>query len=154
MPTARTSVSGRWDAAGIINTVAGSDHYRGDGGPAAQAILFLPEDVTTDAQGNLYIADQMNNRIRKVATDGIINNFAGTGRRGAGGDGGPALQGDVLRPSTIGSDPQGNVYFANTAEIWMVDVNGTLHSAAGRGVMAMTVTEDLPHKQGLAGFGD
>src|SRR3954465_7624673 len=81
---------------GIITTVAGSGAgatrgITGDGGPATAAGLSFPFDVTLDAQGNPYIVDKLNSRIRKVdAFTGIISTVAGTGSVGFSGDGGPA----------------------------------------------------------------
>jgi len=74
---------------GIISTVAGTGNVSGNagnGGLATKALLFSPTGVTVDKAGNLYIADMGNNVIRKVGTDGIILNFAGTGFQGYTGD--------------------------------------------------------------------
>src|SRR4051812_1781966 len=83
---------------GLIITVAGQGTagYRGDEGPAVQARLSAPGGVAVDAQGNVYIGDGDNNRIRQLAPDGMLSTFAGSGPTGfeAGsfaGDGGPAL---------------------------------------------------------------
>ncbi|MBD2705074.1 hypothetical protein IC229_30895 [Spirosoma sp. BT702] len=73
----------------IIRTVAGSDS-NGDGGPAPDANLYFPSGVTVDGDGNLYIADKNNNRIRKVGLDGVISTVAGTGMPDYNGDGIPA----------------------------------------------------------------
>ena len=69
------------DTNGIITTVAGKTGggYSGDGGAATNASLSYPFGVALDAAGNLYIADQNNNRIRKVDTNGIISTVAGNG---------------------------------------------------------------------------
>src|SRR5580700_3466861 len=76
---------------GTIQTVAGngSSSYSGDGGPAIQAALNVPVEVYADQNGNLFITDQYNHRIRKVAPDGTITTVAGTGVQGFSGDGGP-----------------------------------------------------------------
>jgi trimeric autotransporter adhesin len=80
----------------IISTVAGNGPvgnggFSGDGGPATAATLYFPSDVAVDAAGNLYVADNNNNRIRKVAAgSGIISTVAGNGTVGFSGDGGPA----------------------------------------------------------------
>jgi hypothetical protein len=75
-----------------ISTIAGNGiaGYSGDGGPATSAALNDPYGVAVDAAGNLYIADDANNRIRKVATNGTITTVAGTGAAGFGGDGAPS----------------------------------------------------------------
>jgi sugar lactone lactonase YvrE len=87
---------------GIITTVAGNGTlgFSGDGGSATSATLRGPEDVAVDATGNLYIADGdgllltdgSNNRIRVVATDGVIDTVAGDGSIGLLGDGGSAIE--------------------------------------------------------------
>ena len=83
-------------ATNIINTIAGYgwSGYTGDGGQATSAKLNNPQSVTVDSSGNLYIADVSNNRIRKVATSGIISTYAGDGPASSagndGGDGGQA----------------------------------------------------------------
>ena len=69
------------DAAGIITTIAGNfaPGYSGDGGPATNAQLNLPHGVAVDATGNIFVADSANNRIRRIAPDGIITTVAGNG---------------------------------------------------------------------------
>ena len=70
-------------SSGLISTIAGfMEGFGGDGGPASGASLDTPTAVAVDAAGNLYIADTMNNRIRKVTTDGIINTIVGDGNSG------------------------------------------------------------------------
>src|SRR5437016_2491284 len=76
------------DLAYTISTVAGSD-WVGDGGPASQAVLFQAEGVAVDGAGNLFVADALGNRVRQVSPAGGIRTIAGTGVRGASGDGGP-----------------------------------------------------------------
>src|SRR5271168_184719 len=78
---------------GTIQTIAGSgsQSYSGDGGPAIDAALNVPVEVYADQKGNLFITDQYNNRIRKIAPGGIISTVAGTGVAGFSGDGGPAV---------------------------------------------------------------
>ena len=55
---------------GTISTVAGASHFGGDGGPAADALLYVPIDTTFDASGNLYFSDYANHRIRKINSAG------------------------------------------------------------------------------------
>lgn len=103
------------DAAGILTTVAGSGlpGFSGDGGPATQARLNHPTGVAVDAQGNLYIADTENHRIRKVGVDGIIRTIAGDGVAGFSGDGGPAHQARLRWPTAVVVDAEGNLYIAD-----------------------------------------
>src|SRR5215472_10833733 len=66
---------------GLIETIAGNGvaGYGGDGNQAQNASLYYPSDVAVDNTGNVYIADALNNRVRKVGTDGRISTLAGTG---------------------------------------------------------------------------
>lgn len=105
----------RVDRNGTITTYAGDGRstFAGDGGPAGRASLNHPADIALDAAGNLYIADQKNHRIRRVSPDGIITTVAGTGTAGFSGDGGPAAQAALSRPSGVAVDAQGNLYIAD-----------------------------------------
>jgi len=100
-------------ATGIIVTIAGNGAHAfgGDGGPATAAELFWPEGVAVDRFGNVYIADQNNDVIRKVNPAGIISTIAGTpGVEGYCGDGGPATNGCMHKPDDVGVDYIGNIY--------------------------------------------
>lgn len=100
-------------ATNIVNTVAGTgvEGFSGDGGPSSLAMLNDPRSVDVDAAGNVYIADESNNRIRKIdVTTGYISTIAGTGVAASNGDGGPALSAAV-RPFSIAVDNAGNVFF-------------------------------------------
>jgi trimeric autotransporter adhesin len=103
-------------ATGIITTVAGGigRGFSGDGGPATDAKLYLPMAVAKDASGNLLIADNGNNRIRRVDhATGIITTVAGNGTKGFGGDDGPAASAKLDYPMTIAADAHGNVFIAD-----------------------------------------
>jgi trimeric autotransporter adhesin len=68
-----------------------------------------------DAAGNVYIADKMNQRVRKVAAaTGIITTVAGTGAADYGGDGGPAANAILSSPSAVAVDAAGNLYIADS----------------------------------------
>ena len=85
--------------------------YTGDGGPATSAALNRPYGVAVDAAGDVYIADTMNYRVRKV-TNGIITTFAGDGIKGYFGDGGPAT-GASLEAGLLALDNAGNLYVSS-----------------------------------------
>lgn len=100
---------------GMISTVAGTGtgSYNGDGIPATAAQLNNPNDVAFDANGNMFIADWINNRVRKVdKITGIISTIAGTGTGSYNGDGIPANTAMVNGPCGIIFDIYGNIYFA------------------------------------------
>jgi sugar lactone lactonase YvrE len=101
--------------AGTIRRVAGTGEvgFAGDGGPALDAKFHWPTSIEFDAKGNLYVADFFNDRIRKIAPDGAITTFAGTGERGYGGDGGPAGLASFYGPNDLVIDSKGNVYVAD-----------------------------------------
>ncbi len=101
--------------AGLITTVAGTGlpGAGGDGGPATQARLNHPLGVAVDRQGNLYIADTDNHRVRKVNPEGIIETIAGDGSPGFSGDGGPARQARLRYPAALAVDAAGNVFVAD-----------------------------------------
>jgi len=126
--------------AGTITTVAGSatPGYCGDGGSATSACLNLPRDVFVDSDGNIFIADTGNNRIRKVA-GGNISTVAGTGTAGYSGDSGPATSAKLNSPRGVAVDTAGNIYIADTVNnrIRKVDAStGYITTIAGNGTPA------------------
>jgi RHS repeat-associated protein len=122
----------------IITTIAGNGTYgySGDGGPATDAALYNPHGVAVDAVGNIYIADWINHRIRKVDTSGIITTVAGNGTEGYSGDGGPATEAALNRPACLDVDATGNLYIAdqNNHRVRKVDTSGIITTVAGNGV--------------------
>ncbi|WP_026260880.1 NHL repeat-containing protein [Spirosoma luteum] len=122
---------------GIITTVAGNGtvNYGGDGGPATAASLYNPVGVAFDGTGNFYIADQQNQRIRKVATSGVITTVAGNGLFTFGGDGGVATAANLANPSGVAVDGLGNLYIADALNhrIRKVATNGIITTVAGTG---------------------
>jgi sugar lactone lactonase YvrE len=129
---------------GIITTVAGNGTipggYGGDNLSATspQTKLNLPDAVAFDPQGNMYIADSLNNRVRKVnASTGIITTFAGNGAQGNTGYGGLANAAKLDAPSGVVVDPAGNVYIADTQNAAIRKVNsatGIITTLAVNGV--------------------
>ena len=87
-----------------------SPGYQGDNGPAAQAEVNRVVGLASDAAGNIYLADQNNNVVRKVNTSGIITTFAGTGAATFGGDFGPATAAGLNGPQGVCIGPAGDVY--------------------------------------------
>jgi hypothetical protein len=120
-----------------IISVAGNGTYgySGDGGPATNAGLSLPNGLAVDGLGNLFIADQSNDRIRKVGTDGIITTLAGNGSYGYSGDGGPASSSALANPRAVAADGLGNLFIADSGNnrIRQVHTNGIITTVAGNG---------------------
>jgi PKD repeat protein len=125
-------------AAGIIHTVAGggtpTDGW-GDGGPAVAASLHWPLGVTRDANGDLYIADTFHQVVRKVDPAGVITTIAGTGTGYYSGDGGPATEAELYRPSDVAVASDGSVYISDpwTYRVRRVAPDGIITTVAGRG---------------------
>lgn len=109
--------------------------YSGDGGPADEAHLYWPTSVFVGADGSLYIADTLNNRIRRVDPEGIITTVAGNREEGFSGDGGPATQARLNGPGGLSVDATGSLYIADTwnHRIRRVDPHGTISTIAGNG---------------------
>ena len=126
------------DTNGIITTVAGTgfmDDPLGDGGAATNASLNNPMGVAVDDFGNLFIADTVNSRIRKVDTNGIITTIAGSNYlSGYAGDGGSALAARLNQPSRAIPDAFGNIFIADTFNylVRKVDTNGIITTVAGK----------------------
>lgn len=122
---------------GIITTIAGGNGrgYSGDGGLATAAQLNWPAAIALDGSGNIYVADMMNQRVRKITADGIIRTVAGAGTEGFGGDGGPGPAAALSSPSSVALDSSGNVFIAdsNNSRIRKIDPLGTISTFAGNG---------------------
>lgn len=120
---------------GIITTVAGSgvDGFAGDRGPATEAFLSNPEDVAVDGEGNLYIADDLNGRIRRVdGSTGIITTIAGSGEFCCDEEGGPATEAYLLSPQAVSLDGEDGLYIADYERVLRVDLSaGTISTFAG-----------------------
>jgi DNA-binding beta-propeller fold protein YncE len=125
---------------GIITTIAGNGDkgYAGDGGPATAAALAEPYGVVVDRAGNLYTADRLNRRVRRIdAASGLITTLAGTGEAAYGGDGGPAAAAGLVEPNGLAFDASERyLYIADVADhrVRVVDLPaGTIATFAGTG---------------------
>jgi sugar lactone lactonase YvrE len=121
----------------IITTVAGIgiNSFSGDNGPATSAELSGPNDVIFDVSGNMYIADQDNNRVRKVNSSGTIITIAGTGAANYTGDGGQASAATFNQPTAFGFDSSGNLYIAdyNNQVVRRINSSSVVNRYAGTG---------------------
>ena len=111
-------------ASGAITTVAGNGTagYGGDGAAATSAELNNPQGVAVDANGNLYIADSNNSRIREVTAGGWITTAAGNGSAGFGGDGAAATSAQLNFPGGVAVSAAGNLYIADTGNLVVREV--------------------------------
>jgi sugar lactone lactonase YvrE len=125
------------DTAGIITTAAGNGSL-GDGGPATGAALYFPNAVAADQTGNLYIADTVNEVVRRVdAVTGVITHLAGVnGFCGFNGDSISATSAQLCGPDGVAVDGSGNLFISDSGNnrIRRVDaVTGTITTVAGNG---------------------
>jgi choice-of-anchor A domain-containing protein/RHS repeat-associated protein len=123
---------------GIITTVAGTGvcGFSGDGGPAVAAQLDNPSGLAVGSDGSLYIADTNNHRIRRVAQNGTISTFAGTGVPDFGGDEGLATEAQLNAPQGVATGSYGKVLIADSANhrVRLVDAAGRIRTVAGSGM--------------------
>ena len=158
----------RVDSRGVITTIAGTGEgtgeeryyqggYGGDGGPAVEARLYSPRSLALDKAGNLYIADSVNHRIRRVDVSGIITTVAGVGREGYGvtygGDGGPAVEARLRYPSSVAVDGAGNLYIGDgNRRIRRVDTSGIITTIAGIGLGSFSRSDGPANLAALGTF--
>jgi len=134
----------RVDAAtGVVTTIAGAGDggFGGDGGPAVEALLYTPSAAVVAPNGDIYIADTLNYRIRRIDhATGLIDTIAGDGTPGEGegvGDGGPAAAAHLDMPSDVVVAPNGDLYIADMHHnrVRKVDARtGIITTVAGSGV--------------------
>jgi trimeric autotransporter adhesin len=123
---------------GAISTVAGTGTA---GPPDAETGLALaqrlnsPRGIALDSSGGLLIADSLNNRVRRLSSDGTITTIMGTGVGGSSGDGGPAIAATLRSPSDVAADAYGNLYVADTGnhKIRRITPEGIVTTIAGTG---------------------
>jgi RHS repeat-associated protein len=125
---------------GVITTVAGSGGtgsvgggFSGDGGLAVNATLRNPSAVEAGPDGTLYIYDKGNHRIRMVRPDGVIQTIAGDGQAESGGDGGSALEAQILGGDGLALAPDGSVYFTDQNRVRKITPDGKINTIAGQG---------------------
>jgi uncharacterized protein (TIGR03437 family) len=122
---------------GTVRTVAGNGlyHNSGNGGPATSATLDLPTGIARDPAGNLYVAEPVFNRIRKIAADGTISVYAGNGIQGYSGDGGPATQASLGFPNYLYASTDGYLIFTESYNcvLRIIDPKGIITTLIGSG---------------------
>jgi RHS repeat-associated protein len=120
----------------IAGSASGSNGFSGDGGTATSALMHRAAGVALDSSGDVLVADQSNNRVRKVTTADVISTFAGSGAQLSNdGNGGPATGAALKTPSATVSDQAGNVYIADTDNNRVQEIAAASHTQFG---VAMT----------------
>ncbi|MBI4472136.1 MAG: SMP-30/gluconolactonase/LRE family protein [Acidobacteria bacterium] len=121
----------------VITTFAGNGvaGFSGDGGVATNASLQHPQGIAVDSEGNLFIADMINRRIRRVdALSRSITTVAGTGLIDSSGDGGLAKNAGLVRPTGVALDRSGNLFIADYYKVRRVNLaSGIITTVAGTG---------------------
>ena len=118
---------------------AGTAGYNGDNIQATAAELNFPTSVATDRNGNVYIADSQNYRVRYVNENfeaGMISTYAGDGTKGDTGDGGSATSAEI-NPLSIAMNEGGDVFLSDGTTIRKVDANGNINTFAGGGTSGL-----------------
>jgi sugar lactone lactonase YvrE len=133
-------------ASTVVAGTAGLLGYSGDGGPAISSAMNLPAGLALDSAGNLFIADQLNNVVRRVdAATGIMTTIAGTGTPGFSGDGGPATGATLSLPFALAFDPYGNLFIGEgrNKRIRRVSARtGFISTVAGNGSSSLSGDEE------------
>ena len=124
---------------GFCRTIAGNGAraYGGDGGPALGAYLGNPSGVSVDARGRVVIADGRHGHVRRVDRDGIIHNLAGAAFQWDKGDGGPAVNANLVDPVAVAHDAAGHIYIGDggVGRIRKIDAEtGLIDSVVGTGI--------------------
>src|SRR5262249_26018798 len=109
-------------------TVAGTGvaGYSGDGGAATSAELNYPDGIAIDASGQLVIADNLNQRVRRVGTNGVISTIAGIGTSGFSGDGGAPTAAQPHTPADGGIDQYGRITIGDASNGRVRQIQSTL----------------------------
>lgn len=117
----------------------------GDGGPALEAQFQGLQQMAFDSAGNLYVADSLNSKIRRISADGIVSTIAGQGEPGFCGDGGPALDACLKTPHGVAVDGERNLFIADSGNhrIRKVSPSGVIETVAGNGDAGFNQAEGL-----------
>jgi sugar lactone lactonase YvrE len=120
---------------GGLSVIAGTGEggFSGDGGPAIEARLNMPHDIAFDAEGNLFVADTYNHRIRRIDRQGVITTVAGNGQAPYTTYTDPAPKDSLNNPQGIAIDSAGNLLIADTYNrvVRKLERDGTLSIVAG-----------------------
>ena len=144
-----TEVSGnrvrRIESDGTVSLLAGDGiaGFSGDGGPALSARLSGPRGIAVADDGTVYVADYTNQRIRRIAPDGTISTYAGTGTAGFSGDGGPAVAAELNNPNDVALGPDGSLYVADLSNnrVRRIAPDGTISTFGGTGLTAWNAAD-------------
>ncbi len=127
---------------GVVTTIAGSGSagFSGDGGQATTAQLNFVHSAAPTPDGGYVLADELNNRIRRISPSGIISTVAGTGVAGFSGDGGPATAAQINNPRGVVALPDGGFLIpdSNNHRVRRVSPTGVISTVAGTGVQGFT----------------
>jgi hypothetical protein len=142
-----------------VSTFAGNGTNGMDPGTGGLALLYQPAKIAFDAQGNLYVADMYNDKIRKITPSGTMTTLAGSTVGYADGTGAAAM---FNRPSALCLDGQGNVYVAEAGNLRIRKITpaGTVSTIAGNGVAGSvdgtgtTAQIDIPGGMCMDGLGN
>jgi len=141
----------------VVTGIAPAKRFKGDGGPADQALLNFPTAVVVDRAGHLYIADTLNHRVRRVdAVTGVITTVAGLGQPRYSGDGGSAVEAGLNEPAALAVSGGGVLYIADQSNnrVRAVDLaTGVIRAVAGTGTAAYNGDGVAATETGLAGPG-
>src|SRR6266404_548532 len=122
---------------GIIRPVAGNGaiNCSGDGGPATAASFISLSSIAVDSNGNIFVSDTLNQRVRKISNTGVMTTVAGTGSSGSSSDGGPAALAQLNYPTGLAVDRSGNLFIveSNGFRVRKVSTSGTISTVAGSG---------------------
>jgi len=129
-----------------VTTIAGTGECasKGDGGLAIHAAVIFPSSMAVDGAGNVFLAEGGADRVRRIDARGIITTYAGTGKKGFSGDGGPAEKATLNNPAGVAVDSEGNLYISEYVNNRIRRVDALTHvitTVAGNGKPIRTIIE-------------